>query len=179
MEQGKGRSWEKTNKALRKRDKPEASVSQGLGAPKKPVLGTDRLEKPIGVIAKWKSNSIERNAALEYISDWHAAELGVVKNQLCEAVRVKDAETRLVASEYLAALDSRHIHYMGELGLENVGQKMELLTRLQAQTADVLAKLEKDDAPPVLADASISDVIELHREFAASIMEGLKGKKDV
>jgi len=167
--------WELVNRALEKkkldRELPPAAtpaaVPGGLATP------PQALGEPQGIIAKFQAGKVKRQAVVEHLRTWYAANLDVTKHQLSEAVRVRKAESTMVAEQFLRNLDQQHLEYLTSLGLRNLETRQRALIEVADQTTKTLKDMKDKDWPPQLIDKTIQGIFELHERFFAKTMEEL------
>jgi hypothetical protein len=168
--------WSKVDKQLKSdpegtQDLPVPSLGGPEGGAQHPLI--ERFGNPKGVILEFKANRIQRRHALEALKEYHNGQLTVARTQIQEAVRIRTAEARQQAEQYLARIDTEYIQYLAALGMRNVDERQRMLIRLHEQTSTNLKQVLDADWPEKLRERSIDQIMELHDRFAAKLTREL------
>jgi len=154
-----GSNWDKVDKVL-ERSHPDASGPLPSLVPEVQHYKENRPAKPEGLIAQYKASKIGRKIALEKLTEWHEAELQVVKTQLAEAVRVKKAEAYFHAEQQLTALETRHRSHLIELKIRNDSVQNQGAERLLTELTESLRRLQEGDFPEALRAQTIRTLVD-------------------
>ena len=76
---------------------------------------------------------------------------------------------------YLKELDAEHLEVLAELGLRNKDVRERTLLQLTEMTAVKLKEVQAADWPNELKDATVNELFELRKRFAAEMMKELGG----
>lgn len=152
------------------RETPSPSVSEEPEA-EHPLM--ERFGGPDGVIMEFKKGRVRKKHALEALRAWHQGQLTIAENQIKEAVKVHTAKARSKAEKYLAEIDQEYLRFLGELGLQNVNERQNMVIRLNEQTSKNLKQIMESDWPQPMKDKAIDRIREMHESFAEKLQREL------
>lgn len=126
--------------------------------------------EPEGIIAQYRSNKIKQNTALQLMKEYHHAQLDVSKHQFMKAVELKKRLTDMDADKILEEMNHKYFSFLQQLGLKNIGERMDLLIQLRRQTSDLLARVDNEDWPEQMKRKTIEQIFQLQERFENKIM---------
>lgn len=164
--------WSKVDALVQRKD--QAVATTGLSdKPLAPI--NDQIEsirsQEIDLIGRFKRNAITRKAALESLRAMHDAQLEAAKHALKRAVDVEKQRIDTVADKYIFQIQAEYLRNMRELGLQNYDSRMETLLQLNDTSARLLEKVQAQDIPESMRDATIENILRKHKEFSDRLME--------
>jgi hypothetical protein len=130
--------WDEVDKRIRSRSTPNNNdrPNQTLEPEILPAISPKGSPpEPKTIIARFRTNQIQRRLAIAQLSEYHDAKMELVKHQFKEAVRTKKAEASEFADHFLMELNHSHLKFLAELGLKNVDKRQEILIELNERTS--------------------------------------------
>jgi hypothetical protein len=147
-----------------------AAIEPPAESPARPDGDAVQVE---GVVAQYRANKVARKAALAHLEVWYRAQLEVARHRLNEVARVRKAEATLLAEEFLHSINSRHLHFLTELGLRNEDTRNRAFLALGDQTSRALREIQERDWPASILQTTIGAVLERHQRFFEKIVREL------
>lgn len=183
--QEKKTDWKKTEDLILRSSLPPAEIDdvpEGAPGAELSVRPAMPIAAPIpdakavqGILAKWRSNNLERGAALAALKENYTSQLDVLKHCLTAAARVKKTQADVMAEEYLKELDARHLEVLTEIGLRNKDTREKALLELTDRTVEKLREVQGKDWPEALIEDTIQKLLGLRERLVAEILEELGG----
>jgi hypothetical protein len=175
--------WKKTEDLILRSSLPPAEIDdsgeESTGGelsvrPAMPIAAPIPDAKAVqGILAQWKSNNLERSAALAALKENYSSQLDVLKHCLTAAARVKKTQADVMAEEYLKELDARHLEVLTEIGLRNKDTREKALLELTDRTVEKLREVQGKDWPEALIEDTIQKLLGLRERLVAEILEEL------
>lgn len=164
--------WSKVDALVQKKEQAVATT----GLSEKPLAPINQQieairSQELDVIGRFKRNAITRKAALESLRAMHDAQLEAAKHALKRAVDVEKQRIDTVADKYIFQITAEYLRNMRELGLHNYESRMETLLQLNVTSARLLEKVQGQDIPDSMRDATIDNILTKHKEFSDRLME--------
>lgn len=130
--------------------------------------------QPGGIIARWKSNTLTRKAALQELEVRYNARLDIVKIQLEEVVKIEKTRVAVLGKQYLQQLNAEYVEMLNQLEMANHNSRSNLLLELADSTADKLRQAQEADWPPELIVQTVNNLFELQKNAMARIITEFK-----
>ena len=165
-----GHDWSNIEGLVRRNS---SDVAQQL-PPDLPLSGVDdRIEairtQRVGILGRFKSGSIDRNAALAEIQALSNAHLEATKHALKRALEVDRQRVDLIAQKYVYQITEEHLRDMRDMGLRNFEARMQTLLKLNSETSDLLRQAEAQDVPGFIRQKTLDAIISKYEEFLKAI----------
>jgi hypothetical protein len=172
--------WKKTEELILRTSLPPA---ERIDAPGDPAARVPEARKSMpvahpvpdakalqGILAKWRTDRLERGAALQALKENYGSQLEVLKHCLTAAAKVKKTQADVLAKEYLCELDARHLEVLTEIGLRNKDTRERALLELTDRTVEKLREVQAKDWPESLIEDTIGRLLGLRERLVGEIL---------
>lgn len=163
--------------ALRSRGKPPPPVKHdqkyavAISAESPEVIS--QMHEPQGILMRFRSNKISRDAALKALQASHEGRLTVLQHGITETVKMRKIEIDNRVGEYLTTLDAEHLKVLAELGLRNVDIRLAACKRLGDLVDAAVKEATATDWLDEMKQKAIDGAFALYHREHAKIMEEL------
>ena len=137
----------------------------------------DLVKGELGMIAKIKIHSIEKQAIMEKVKQKVKAQLELFKNYLDATTDLGKQRIELEYKRMVQVIETEYTNMLDELGLKQNEQKVRLLNKHMKQYSDQLEIARDLDIHPTLKQKLIDAIEVINNKFYDDIMKDL-GKEN-
>lgn len=124
-----------------------------------------------GILARFKANSIRREAAIDGLRKVVAGQLEVLQHYVETAVLIKKSRIDVDAQAFLAQLDSENLRILGQFKVHNIDQRARTLFSLNDRYVALISEAQQKQWPPSLIRETMKNLSDLYTRVSMEINE--------